>query len=528
MTRKAKRSKSNPAGCAGVAAVLFIGLIGCAQAAGGVGSLVWAMRAIFKHQDWDTAAIATTSAALFGSVGFGIFAAVWVARPRLRLAAIPDGPMVEPWLARADWASGKIPASGGARLAAPVMAAITLWWNFATLPLLSKLPTFVKETGTPWAWLVLLLPMIGATLIGACVYQFLRAHKFGEPVFEMAGLPGVVGGQMAGVVRIPRRVTAPEGFRMRLLCVEWVQTGDRNRVDHVVWQDERLVKDLLFEGNETAVPVLFAIPYRLPETSRADTQRDFEWRLEVWANLPGIDYDATFEVPVYKTAASRADFQLDEKLLAEYAPPPSNELVLRDGGIVCEPLAGGVRLTFKAARNWRSALAFSLIALAFAGIGFAMIRYNQEARDFFNLKDVWEGVANKFGIIRAGQALFQTVVAVVCGGMYVLVTLLMWIVSLDLWLYRSVVEASPAGLTVRGGYLGMGRKRFFAPEDIRRFKLEEYMRSSGGGLWKSVVLVPRRGRGEKHTIGKGIRSKQAQEAVIDELNEALGRDSKSV
>jgi hypothetical protein len=489
-----------------------------------VGSLVWALRSIFEHQDWGTAVLATTSAALFGSVGFGMFAALWVARPRAPLAVASDASTVEPWLNRKDWASGKIPASGGASSATPVMAVIAVWWNLATLPLLSQLPTFLKEIGTPWGWLVLLLPMISALLLGLFVYQFLRADKFGEPIFEMASVPGIVGGQLAGVVRIPRRVNAPDGFRMRLLCVEWVQLQEHKHVDHVIWQDERLVKKLLVEGNHTAIPVLFAIPYELPETSRPATDGDFQWRLEVWANLPGIDYDATFEVPVYKTAESREDFQLDAKLLADIAPPPSNEFILQDAGIVREPLNDGVRLTFKAARNWRSAVAFSLLALAFAGMGFVMMRYNQEAREFFNIVDLWGNVADKFGIVRAVEALFQTIVAVVCGTIYVLVTLVMFLVSLDLWFYRSVVEASSSGLSVRGGYLGIGRRHFFASENIRRFTLEEHMRSSGGGLWKSVVVVPHRGRGEKHTIGKGIRSKLAQEAVIAELNMALGRN----
>jgi hypothetical protein len=525
MAKRATPSKDNGSGCAGIAAIVFIGLIATGQAAAGVGSFALALRAIFKHQDWDAAVLTTTSAALFGSVGFGMFAAILVARPAARLAAISNKLRAEPWLNRKDWESARIPASGGASLAAPVMAVVALWWNFATLPLLSQLPNFLKGIGTPWGWLVLVLPMIGALLVGMFVHQFLRAHRFGRPIFEMASVPGIVGGQLAGVVRIPRRVNAPGGFRLRLLCVEWVQRQEHKRVDHVIWQDERLVKNLLIEENDTAIPVLFAIPFELPETSRPDTDRDFEWRLEVWANLPGIDYDAMFEVPVFQTSESRKDFQLDEELLAEFAPPPDNELVFHDAGIVRKPFVDGVRLTFRAARNWRSALAFSLIALAFAGMGFVMMRYNQEARDFFNVIDLWGNVADKFGIVRAVQALFQTIVAVVCGAVYVLITLVMFIASLDLWLYRSVVDASPAGLTFRGGLLGVGRTRFFPADDIKRFKLEDYMRSSGGGIWKSVVLMPHRGRGEKVTIAKGIRSKLAQDAVINDLNAALRRDA---
>jgi hypothetical protein len=309
---------------------------------------------------------------------------------------------------------------------------------------------------------------------------------------------------------------------VRLVCLESMYQSDRKRVSHVVWHDERVIQNPLVEGNETAVPVLFAIPFKLPETSRPESERDFEWRLEVLARLQGIDYAATFEVPVYKTAESRRDFQLDEKLLAEYAPPPSNELVLRDAGIVREPLdASGVRLTFKAARSWRMALFVSLFPLVFSGFAFVIFYYGDEARDFFNIREVWEKVARNLGLWNVVRAVFQTIVALASAAIFLLITIYTFLVSLDLWFYRSVVEAGPTGLTIRGGLLGIGRQRYFPPESIKRFKLDVYMRSSGGGLWQSVVLVPKRGKGNPCTIGKGIASNLAAETVIDELNAAL-------
>ena len=521
------REPQKPRGCVTTVVGVAIGTIAVMQLAGGIGMFAWAVHAIYRQPNWEMAPVVTLCAAVFGSVGFAMLTAIVAQRLRAPLAGTinPDAPADKPWLARPEWAEGRIPAAGGASPLAPVLAAIAVWWNVATLPLLAALPTYVREIDSHWAWLVLLFPMVGVLLIAAFFYQFLRGQKFGESEFELASVPGVVGGQLAGVVRIPRRIYAPEGFRLRLVCVEWLihhrQKRD-TRVDHVVWQDERLVMDPIVEGNGTGVPVLFAIPFDLPETSRPETEREFEWRLEVWANLPGIDYDATFEVPVYKTAESRRDVRPGETRLAASAARPGSELVLRDAGVVRESIgADGVRLTFRAARNWREALVVSLFPLVFAGFVCVYLPFNEEAQNFFNFKRVWKDLANDPNVMAIVIAIFQTVVAVFCSTMFVLITLVFSLLSLDLWLYRSVVEASPAGLTFRGGWLGVGRTRRFAPEDICRFKAEEYMRSSGGGLWKSVVLIPHRGRGEKLAIGKGIRSKLAQEAVIDELNAAF-------
>ncbi len=525
MAKKSTPALVDATGCVTAGVVILIGMIGVGQAAGGIGSLVWAVRSIFDEQNWIHAAVATAAAALFGSIGFGLLTALWMERPRARTTVECQEHPHEPWRGRVDWAAGKISASGGARLFAPILAAVALWWNFASLPLLSALPTFFGQVVSKWAWLVLLIPIAGALFIAAFFYQFFRSHKFGHSVLELGQVPGLIGGQLVGVVRIPRRVQAPEGFRVRLLCVEWLQSGhEHHRHDSVVWDDERWVTDFRVEMNETVVPVLFAIPYKLPETSRPDTERDFQWRLEVRARLEGIDFAATFEVPIYKTAESRRDFQLDEKLLAEHAPPLSNELVLRDAGIVRESLEdNGVRLTFNAARNWRTALVVTLFPLVLSGFAFVIISYGDDARDFFNIKAIWEKVFDHFGLVKLANAVFQTIVALASAAMFVLIVVYMFLVSLDLWLYRSVVEATPTGLAVRGGWLGIGRKLFFAAKDIYRFKSEVHMRSSGGGLWQSVVVVPRRGKGRKRTIGKGISSKLAQEAVIDELNTALAR-----
>ena len=80
--------------------------------------------------------------------------------------------------------------------------------------------------------------------------------------------------------------------------------------------------------NQTAVPVLFAIPFGALESSRSVSNIGTIWRLDLSCKLPGVDYQSQFEVPVFKTAESRADFELDPKLAADYAPSADRDLPL--------------------------------------------------------------------------------------------------------------------------------------------------------------------------------------------------------
>jgi hypothetical protein len=527
--KNTKPARKNLAGCVQVVVYLAIGLIAAAQAAGGIVAFAVVFLQINEPKNWENVVGAAIAAALFGSVGFGLITALVVDWRRKRGRSAPAAPADQPWLSRADWASGRIEASGGSSTWTLVQAVVAAWWILVSLPLVAVLPSALRAGDRPIAAVAVAIPLVGMAIIAGLVYHLVRAQKFGQSIFELRDLPGLVGGQLAGTVWIPRRVHPLEGFRVRLLCVEWVthhgQKRDR-KIDQVIWQDERLVMDPITEGINTGVPALFAIPFELPQTSRPESEREVEWRLEVWARLPGIDYDATFDVPVFKTAESQRDFRLVEEMLPKCAPP-DNEFVLGEAGIVREPVGTrGVRLTFKAARNWRTALVVSLFLVLAGGVAaFLLVVNGDEVRDFFNIPGLWHRVVNDFGVMNLAAAVFRTFLVAVCGAIFALVMVAFLLVSLDLWLYRSVVEASPDGLTIHGGWLGFGRTHRVAAEDIRQFKAEEYMHSSGGGVWKSVVVVPRRGRGEKLTIGKGIGSKLAQDAVINELNAALGRQT---
>jgi hypothetical protein len=443
---------------------------------------------LYRHLRWELMAFFSIFATVFGAAGLGMMAGALVSARRT--ASTPDAPENEPWKARADWASGRILDAGGAAVVVPVLAVVAIWWWIASAPLSTKLIGLLRTAESPWRWVTLSFPAVGALLLIALLYQIVRRRKYGESVLQLAATPGVVGGQLAGMVQIPRQIHADGGFRLKLSCMERVLKRDNESHEEAIWQDEQIVAEPIVDPalGTTALPFMFAIPFEAQETSLSGTKRCIAWLLHVTANVPGVNYNARFEVPVFKTPESRGDFKPDEQLLADYVAAPPRDLVLRGAGIVKEPLPGeGVRLVFPALRNWKSAL-FVTVFLAFWSAA------------------IW--------------AMIQFRVPIIFPIVFGLIDLLVLWGALELWLYRSVVEARKDGLCWRGGLLGIGRTHTLAAEDLRRFTTSESM-SSGHHVWKHLEVVPRQGK--KRKIAKSIGGKLAQQAVIDELNAALGR-----
>lgn len=445
---------------------------------------------LFRNLRGEMLVFYTLFATLFGSVGLLLITgsiAAWLGSPKARAE---EPPADQPWLANPQWATGQIRESAGATVSVPILAAIGVYWNIAAAPLYSALRDVFAEDTSGWRWISLVFIAIGIGLVIAFFHQFFSLRKFGRSVLQLASTPGVIGGQLAGVIQIPRPLDAPDGFRLKLSCVQTTGSG-KNKHEHVRWQAERIVTQPMNDGGgTTAVPVLFAIPFDCPDSSPPDGSGRIAWQLEASARMPGVDYRAKFDVPVFKTPDSRADFKLDEQLAADFTSAPSREALFREARITTEPLAsGGVRINFPAARrNLGSATAMLVVLVLWSGAIWLMLRHNA------------------FLLFPIVFALFEL--------------LFLWIV-LDLWLYSSTVEASQNGLVGRGGWLGMGRTWSFAPDEIRTFTGEQNM-SSGTSVWYDVAVVPRSGK--KQIIAKRINSKLVQEALIDELNKALERD----
>ena len=260
-------------------------------------------------------------ALLFGGAGFGMMigglAANRAAKRESRHSAKhPD----QPWLWKADWAAGTIRSGSKKRLQISVLLA--LFWNLGSLPVLLFIPGEIRG-GNQAAWIAMLFPAIGVGLILWAARRVLIWIKYGESIFQMASVPGVIGGPLSGVARTKVHLRHADGFRVALKCLQQKTTRSGKRsttTTTTLWEDSRVITRELLEADfsQSAIPVQFAIPFNLAATSPPGDNPKITWRLTVSAKVPGVDYSANFDVPVYKTAKSSPDFQLDGSKMAGF------------------------------------------------------------------------------------------------------------------------------------------------------------------------------------------------------------------
>lgn len=422
-------------------------------------------------------------ALVFGGVGFGIlFGSAWARRRELRHKAVQAENPDEPWLIRDDWAAGRIRSSG--LLGAAVLGGMGVLFSAISSPAVVAIPAEMEKGNTP-ILLVLLFPMAGLFMLGSAGYLVLRSRRWGQPEFVMASVPGVIGGGLAGVIRCSRFLEPRDGWQLSLSCIRRTN-GRKNNHESIVWQERRTLARGL-DGDQfsgTAVPVYFAIPYDA-RPSDSEGESSINWELELKADVPGIDFAATFEVPVFRTAASSEDYEpLDA--LADYEHEITPEEHVR---------AAGLRLTetfegFRIRQPMPAQLGIACGTTLFTAI--------------------WVGVV--WFLWHLGAPLLFPIVFGLFG------LLMVWI-SIDMWLWSSTIEVEPGSLTVRSGLPLKAERRHFTAFEIHSLKPVKGMQS-GRQVYYSLKL--RTGEDRGLTILRHLPGRVEAEKVAALIAEKVG------
>ncbi len=177
----------------------------------------------------------------------------------------------EPWLCKKDWADGCIRASTGNLVGALIFAGV---WNgicAVTCFLFLHNRTGRADEQVFW-WFIIPFSITGLGLLWWAGASVLRWRKYGRSVFQMASVPGVIGGQLAGVVRTPVKIEPDGAFCVRLTCTHCTTSRNGDISRNLVWQDEQFISHDLLErdAGHSAVPVLFQIPYECRPTDDGD------------------------------------------------------------------------------------------------------------------------------------------------------------------------------------------------------------------------------------------------------------------
>jgi hypothetical protein len=400
---------------------------------------------------------------VFAAVGFGLMYAAITAGRRQRQAeekwkAQTDGGN-KVWLARDDWAAGKIKSSSAAQTKILLIFALA-FGCFGTAMSIFVLPKELHG-GNDKALAILLFPAVGIICAIAVVRSFLSRRRFGDCWFELAQVPAPLGGSLDGLIQTERPLHLEQGLHLKLSCINRTVSGsgdNRSVQENILWQNEKVFRpDAALPSTGvggSGIPVHFDLPANQPEASLRGNSTVI-WRLEARAKMAGPDFTALFEVPVFRVAGFVPTRSAEPDPTAPLQM--SAEEIRRDehSRIQVNDVPGGREFYFPAARNIGTAFFTTLFMVVFNGV--AVVTFHLHAPILFPIVFGLIGVLLIFG-------------------------------TFNLWFKSVRVTINSTNVRVHNRWLIFSRTREFSAGDYSRFTTKMGMQS-GSTVFTDIKLV---------------------------------------
>lgn len=461
---------------------------------------------------------------VFCAVGFGLmFAAITAERRRKAaeakwLAQTDGGKRI--WLARPDWAAGKIKSATGSQWKLFLFMGVMFGAIGGTASFFALKEELPK--GNYAVLFVLLFPTVAIGFIFAAVRALLARRRFGDCFFELAQVPAPLGGSLDGLIQTGARLNLEEALHLKLSCIRRTVSSsgkNRNVQESILWQDEKVFRHdaslPMTAAGGTGIPVHFNLPASQPESVLRGNPT-VSWRLDVKAKMAGPDFAAIFKVPVFRVAGAVPT--------AESEPDPtaplqmSAEEIRRDEHSRIQVTDGpnGREFYFPAARNLGMAFGLTLFLAIWSGVLWLMM-------------------------VKHAPVLFPIVF-----GLFEIFILWGFVSA---WFKSSRVTVNGTGVTLQNRWLIYSRTRRFDASEIARFDLKVGM-TSGATAFHDIKLVTRAGEqdgfdalkerqqtGERPpisfkigdpsgiTLASSVASRPEAEWLVREMTRALGRRS---
>jgi hypothetical protein len=337
----------------------------------GIG-LVYGAFGTFQDGETTNAILMVVAGLAFG--GFGVAVLVLTGagrRTQEREEALRGAHPDEPWMWREDWATGRIPSTE--KDTALFFWGFAIIWNLISTPLVVFLPNEIVEKENYAALLGLLFPLVGIGLLVTAARKTIQKRKYGDCAFVMDGMPGILGGDVAGTIQVPRGLTSGDVITVQLSSIHRQrQRSGKNTTTHeeVLWKTDQSDVRLSPSAAGLGGGVRFKVPYDASPTAQIDEDNSIVWRVSASAAVPGVDFATTFDVPVFKTQASSPQFT-EERLRSEVVaarPVPLSPADHPDVEILAGA-GGGKEFLLKPRGGLRTNLPGIAFVLVFGGIG---------------------------------------------------------------------------------------------------------------------------------------------------------------
>jgi hypothetical protein len=364
-------------------------------------------------------------------------------------------------------------------------------WNAISAPIVFlMLPEIWQMRQWP-ALLALLFPIVGTWLLYRAVIKTLQRRRFGELRVALSPSPGVLGSVLTGSIELPERFGTDIAFRVTLNCVHHRVTGrgrDSTTWESSVWQDQTTAQSTP-SGRGTRLLFRLSTSNVTPPTEPESDNHHY-WKLRVHAELPGVNLDHSFEIPMVKGAVPAGANPVPAELRRTGAPEFSTRVVRlsREGGAVV--------LYYPAFRSPRISLGLLLFGVLCLGSA-TFIYHAVEGPFALAFGGIFIGV---FGLVGAGLALL---------GLYMLVNSLR-------------VELSPRGVTTTRRAFGLKQIRQVTAEDVTGIERKITSQQSGGDEFRvRYTLYAMLRNGRKLAVGDDIPGPELAEYLSGVVRQAL-------
>jgi hypothetical protein len=452
-------------------------------------------------------AFQTIAAILFGSIfafigGGLIYAAVRGYGLLTQQAAREEASPLSPWLWRTDWAARRAESLNKKNAAFLWVCAVIC--NLVTLPFLLGMAQQFERIRNPAVFVLLGFNLIGAILIVNAVRATIRRRRFGDTYFEFNSLPFSAGERVGGRIHLKFDTRAEHGIDLRLSCVRKIVTGsgDHSTTNQIVlWQaDQNVPAGALAPGPlGRCIPVDFSIPAESAITNHDNPGDQVLWLLHAQADVPGVDYQDDFEIPVFLSAPS-AETASGSGFSAFSGTNSSGFATTRSGdsGEVAQPAhtkvvvgmgSGGTEFYFPPFRNPGRALILLMVTLVWSGVVYLI--YQNHAPVFFLIA---------FGF---------------CG-------LLLIAGTLHVTLGSARITVRSGEILSRTGIFGLGRSRRVQASDVVSILpvVSVQQGSSSGNALHAIRMRLKDGR--KITLADEINSRQEARWVVAQIEALAG------
>jgi hypothetical protein len=391
----------------------------------------------------------------------------------------------KPWLTRPDWAGGRI-ATSTRKAVLLLWIFVAFWCGVSAVITLGVVPQQL-QIGNRAALFALVFPLIGLAIVVFAANTTRTWRKFNRSLFQMTAMPAAAGGTLAGQIQVRAKLRPQHGWHLRLSCVRRTTTGksnNRQTSEKTLWQDEKWLRaDLPPTGsNTTSIPVFFKLPDNLPD-SAVSPGDGIQWKLEAYARLRGPDFQAAFDVPVFKLPEMPAP---SEDLAAPYQL--SLEEIWRQirSLVQVRDLAdGGKEFIFPAARNPGFASGATVVCLIWSVIIAVLL---------------WKHAPFPFLLVLSG------------------IDVLMIAFVSDLWFRRSHVVVNSEGLKVHRAWFAFKHEQSFRTGEIHNL-ISEIGANAGHAAYYDLKVCTRDGK--ECLLAKNLNNKPEADWLVRQMVTAL-------